>query len=229
MAFFAFFCDFLRNYELSAENRIIKQIEKHKRGADSRGPPVSEPGPPPPLLRPRMAWRGGGGAAARPRLAGGGGWPSRSQGTPAGLAQGRAGGGRGEAQGGAGAAARGGARDLEWRRVVPATAAQGGGGSGRREHQGARAALGRAEVAPREEQRGLAACAGGGRRVRGGAAALRRRQPRIRVGNRSKSMSRPWGNSPGIDLGRRMAGRWSSTRGAELQWRTVVWCAISAE
>ena len=71
-------------------------------------------------------------------------------------------------------------------------------------------------MAPREEQRGLAARARGGRRVRGGAAALRRRRPRIRVGNRSKSMSRPRGNSPGIDLGRRMAGRWSLTRGAKL-------------
>ena len=51
---------------------------------------------------------------------------------------------------------------------VPAWPGLAGGEGGRRELQGARVALGRAEVAPREEQRGLAARARGGRRVRGG-------------------------------------------------------------
>ena len=120
---------------------------------------------------------------------------------------------------------------------VPAWPGLAGGEGGRRELQGARVALGRAEVAPREEQRGLAACAGGGRRVRGGAAALRRRRPRIRVGRGSGSEIGLRPSSPWIDFARRKAGRGSSTGGAELgaeldggrQWRAAVCARFQSE
>jgi len=92
LAFFAFFCDFLRNYKLSAENRIIKQIEKHKRGGGLTAgahPSASRPAPLP-LLPALQAvaggaarHRGGGGGLARSRLASGAAWPDRGPGSPA--------------------------------------------------------------------------------------------------------------------------------------------------
>ena len=154
---------------------------------------------PPPLLRartrgarPRSPRRrsppagltsgGAAGLQARPRAAGSAGWRRLA--------------GRHRAKGGGGlrrhkataAATRG----------VPAAAKLGGGGSGRREHQGVRVALGRAEVAPREEQRGLAACAGGGGAFRGGAASIRRRRRRF-----------GWGIGRGVGGGRNWAHRGS--------------------
>ena len=81
-----------------------------------------------------------------------------------------------------------------------------------------------------EEQRWLAACARDGRRVHGGAAALRRRRPRIRVGRGSVSRNRPRGSSPRTFFARRRAGGRSSAERGELRderrWRPALWSPI---
>ena len=119
---------------------------------------------------------GGGGGLSRPRLAGGAVLPAHGQSRAVGQARGlgRRRAGRGGLRRRRGRA-RGGDR-------VPAWTGAAGGGGGRLELRGARAALGLAEAAHGEAQGGLAACACGGQRIRGGAVVIRRRQRRFRWG-----------------------------------------------
>jgi len=119
----------------------------------------------------RQAARGGAAQAGRrrrltePRPGRGAAWPSGAHmARPRGArhAQRRA---LKAARGGARARARGGGG-------VPARIGPVGGGGRRHRVQRDPAALGRAEAAHGEAQRGLVVCARGGRRVRGGAAAV---------------------------------------------------------
>ena len=150
MAFFAFFCEFLGNYELSAVNREITKENNKKGGGLTAGPHKSgSQARPPPLLRART--RG-----ARP------GSPRRRS-PPAGLTGGGAAGlqARPRAAGGCGVAAARGEAQGQGRRRLAAAPGHGGGGAW---------CSGGCEARRRRERPARAPWSPGGPRARGGGA-----------------------------------------------------------